>query len=184
MQYQVVARTIDPPGSWDYYPYWAPTHEKNAAQRLANYAAQTGYEAAILQSVTVEMLYQIARRVVERQDSQLLPSLRYLPGTIVTASGGRPEHAVETAFSAPHMLDPYIEGPDKTELDQRRLALERGPGGDAMSDGRWRHERLTFPARMDVLSAWLRLRERVDHKQLGGSMDGASDDTELDEDVS
>src|SRR5690349_10470510 len=134
MHYQVVAKSGEPSGAWDYYPYWAPVREKSAAERLASYAAQSGYEAAILQSVTPQMLEYVAVRVVERQDTDLLPSLRYLPGApAARANGnGRQQRAVETAFRPSPVLDPYAEGADKTELDVRRLDAELGPGGDIL----------------------------------------------------
>ncbi|MGZ3677660.1 MAG: hypothetical protein ACXWQR_03720 [Ktedonobacterales bacterium] len=79
-----------PAGAWDYYPYWSPVRDKHAATRLATYAAQSGYEAAILQSVSAEMLQNIARNVVEQQDTRHLPQSRYLPGArVATASGWR-----------------------------------------------------------------------------------------------
>ena len=87
MHYQVVARPHEQDEAWDYYPYWAPVRDREAAIRLANYAAQDGYEAAILQSVTIEMLRKISHGVVDRQDHELLPALRFLPGAaIATAS--------------------------------------------------------------------------------------------------
>ena len=175
MHYQVVARTCIPSGEWDYYPYWAPVRDKDAAMRLASYAAQTGHEAAILQSVTAEMLQHIARGVVERQDSHMLPALRYLPGARVATAFGHREHGVETELHVSDWIDPYVEGPDKAELDGRRLNLEMGPGGDAVSCAGWQQQSISLPRRMDVLRTWMGLRRRLLQGQLGGPMDGASD---------
>lgn len=176
MRYQVVAKPCVPSARWEYYPYWAPVRDKAAAERLASYAAQSGYEAAILHSVTAEMLEQIARRVVERQDTHLLPALRYMPGTRVAATTGRQEHAVETALHLTETLDPYAEGPDKAALDSRRLTLEMGPGGDVITTGTGLSRRLSFPQRMDIISSWLDLRKRAVAGEIGGAMDGTAND--------
>ena len=61
MHYQVVARSSESTGVWNYYPYWAPVREKDAAERLAGYAAQSGFEAAILQGVTSEILQSMSQ---------------------------------------------------------------------------------------------------------------------------
>lgn len=175
MHYQVVARTCIPSGPWEYYPYWAPVRDRDAAMRLASYAAKTGYEAAILQSVTVEMLQQIAHGVVERQDTHLLPALRYLPGTRVATASRHREHGVETAFHLSDALDPYGDGPDKAALDGRRLNLEMGPGGDILLCADWQHQPISLPRRMDVLRVWMNLRQRLLGGQLGGPTDGAHD---------
>ena len=177
MHYQVVAKSGETSGAWDYYPYWAPVREKSAAERLASYAAQSGYEAAILQSVTPQMLEYVAIRVVERQDIDLLPSLRYLPGApAARANGsGRPQRAVETAFQPSPVLDPYAEGTDKTELDARRLEAELGPGGDILQQKVIILRHPTLPLRMDIISAWLRLREKVIAGAIGGDSDGQAD---------
>ncbi|HKT38188.1 MAG TPA: hypothetical protein VJR48_07430 [Ktedonobacterales bacterium] len=174
MHYQVVAKSDETAGAWDYYPYWAPVREKSAAERLASYAAQSGYEAAILQSVTPQMLEYVAIRVVERQDIDLLPSLRYLPGApAARANGnGRQQRAVETAFRPSPVLDPYAESADKTELDARRLDAELGPGGDILQQRATTRRHPTLPLRMDIISAWLRLREKVTTGALGGAYDG------------
>jgi hypothetical protein len=69
-------------------------------------------------------------------------------------------------------VDPYAEGPDKAVLDARRSAIEQGPGGDVLGA---HPDSLSFSLRMDVLGAWLRLRERVIMGQIGGNADGQSD---------
>ncbi len=175
MYYQVVARSSDPSGNWEYYPYWAPVREKAAAERLAGYAAQSGCEAAILQSVTSEMLEKIGCRVVKRQETDLLPALRYLPGLPTGQARGRQQRGVEMAFQPTHALDPYTEGVDKAELDARRLNAELGAGGDILAQGSARRAP-SLPLRMDILSAWLRLREKVTSGAAGGDSDGAAED--------
>lgn len=175
MQYQVVARSRLPSGGgWEYFPYLAPCRDKATAERLARYAAQRGYEAAILQSVTVEMLAHIARAVVEQQDELLLPGLRYMPGAaeekIVTQGQYKGDGGSRLLAPLDPSLDPYAEGADKAVLDARRTLIERGPGGDVLGA---QHDSLSFPLRMDVLGAWLRLRERVISGQVGGDADGA-----------
>lgn len=173
MQYQVVARSRLPStGGWDYFPYLAPCRDKSTAERLARYAAQSGYEAAILQSVTMEMLAHIARAIVEQQDEFLLPKLRYMPEAVEETTVTQGQY---TSESGPHILsplEPYVEGPDKAVLDARRSVMERGPGGDVLGT---QPDSLSFPLRMDVLGAWLRLRERVLTGQIGGNADGQSD---------
>lgn len=176
MHYQVVARSCVPAGAWDYYPYWAPVRDKDAATRLASYAAQSGYEAAILQSVTAEMLRNIARAVVERQDTHMLPALRYVPGAPLAAASGRREHGVDLEFQPHAWLDPHVDGPDKAELDRRRLHLETGPGGDVIHSAAWNPQHFAIPRRMDVLRSWMSLRRRLLHGQIGGATDGAADD--------
>jgi len=163
-----------PVGEWEYYPYWAPVRDKAAATRLASYAAQSGYEAAILQSVTAEMLQHIARGVVDRQDLQLLPALRYLPGAAVTTALRQGKHSVEIGFEAPEGLglDPYTDGPDKLEWDGRRLNIEMGSGGDVTQQPGWR-QHISIPCRMDLLRSWIGLRRRLLQGQLGGPQDGA-----------
>ncbi|MGH2515826.1 MAG: hypothetical protein ACRDHP_09235 [Ktedonobacterales bacterium] len=173
MYYQVVARSCIPSGAWEYYPYWAPVRDKDAATRLASYAAQTGYEAAILQSVTAEMLQNIARGVVDRQDMHLLPALRYLPGARVATASGHREHGVETEFHLSETLDPYLDGPDKVELDGRRLTLEMGSVGDVMNRAGWQPQHISLPRRMDVLQIWMSLHRRLLRGEIGGLMDGA-----------
>jgi hypothetical protein len=171
MHYQVVARANTPAGAWDYYPYWAPVRDKDAATRLASYAAQTGCEAAILQSVTAEMLQHIAHGVVERQDAQLLPALRYLPGAQVATASGHRRHRVETEIQATGEPDPYVDGLYKIELDGRRLTIEMGCGGDVTQQPGW-HSNISIPCRMDLLRTWMGLRRRLLHGQLGGPLDG------------
>ncbi|HEY7832105.1 MAG TPA: hypothetical protein VIG30_00955 [Ktedonobacterales bacterium] len=178
MHYQVVARSAaaDVDGistNWEYYPYWAPGRDRAAAERLAVYAAQNGREAAILQGRSVELLETIARQIVERQEVQRMPALRYLPGAAVARTDGWIEHEVETILSLSPDLDLYDEGPVKCELDQRRLELELGDGGDITRGSGQRFASVHIPQRMDLLSAWLRLRERIENGQLGGSEDGA-----------
>lgn len=173
MQYQVVARSgVPTEGNWEYYPYLAPSRDKAAAERLARHAAQQGYEAAILQSVTLEMLMHIARAVVERQDEQFVPMLRYTSDALTERMGARGSHRAETGTHAQSPSNPYIEGPDKAALDARRLLIESGAGGDVAASGTWL---LSLPSRMDVVQRWLRLRERVVRGQIGGDMDGAGD---------
>lgn len=173
MRYQVVARSRLPAaGDWEYFPYLAPCRDKATAERLARYAAHNGYEAAILQSVTMEMLAHIARAVVEQQDEFLLPKLRYMPGATEEKMVA---HGLYKGESGPRLLsslDPYAEGPDKAVLDARRSAIEQGPGGDVLGA---QPDSLSFPLRMDVLGAWLRLRERVVMGQIGGGADGLGD---------
>jgi hypothetical protein len=179
--YQVVARRVvtrngTPPRHWEYYPYWAPGRDGGAAERLARFAAQSGHEAAILQATTVALLEASARSIVERQDVASMPALRYLPGERIGSVGARPEHQVDTVFSPSPALDPYDEGPDKSELDRRRLELELSPTGDVTT--RLGHnDPIALPGRMAVLSAWLRLRERVERREMGGPADGAHDGT-------
>lgn len=185
MQYQVVARSRLPStGGWDYFPYLAPCRDKLSAERLARYAARSGYEAAILQSVTMEMLTHIACAVVERQDEFLLPKLRYMPGAVEAQTDTHEHYKGDSELHFLAHVDPYAEGPDKAVLDARRWAMEQGHGGDVLGVQRGS---LTFPLRMDVLGAWLRLRERVIMGQFGGDADGRGDavtrDAETDSDV-
>ena len=173
MHYQVVARPSVSVGVWDYYPYWAPVRDKSAAIRLASYAAQCGYEAAILQSVTTDMLRNIAHAVVDQQDPHVLPSLRYVPGDRVALASGRHENRVEVECQLLEALDPYAEGPDKAALDEQRLNLETGPGGDVTQRAVWQSQHITLPLRMDVLRSWMNLRRRLLRGQTGGATDGA-----------
>lgn len=178
MHYQVVARAIVEDAdlataNWEYYPYWAPGLDQTAAQHLAVYAAQNGREAAILQGATAETLAAIARRIVEHQEVQLVPALRYMPSVRVARTDGWAEHEVETVLCLSPDLDPYDEGPGRAELDQRRLELELGAGGDVTRGRRQRFERVQLPRRMEILSAWLQLRRRVVRGQVGGVADGA-----------
>lgn len=182
MQYQVVARRCLPTaGRWDYYPYLAPGRDKAAAERLARYAAQNGYEAAVLQSVTMEMVVNMARAAVERQDEHVLPALRYKPGTKVGTAGQRSQHEVELRLSAPVALDLDGGELDTVELDARRSVIELGPGGDVEMGGRRRGQALSFPLRMDVVRAWLRIRERVVVGQVGGPTDGTGDEVDVED---
>lgn len=175
MHYQVMARSSESSGSWEYYPYWAPIREKSAAERLATYAAQSGCEAAILQSVTIEMLENLASRVAERQEVDLLPSLRYLPGSPTAQASHRRQCTVEMPFVPSPVLDPYIESIDKAELDVCRLNMELGPGGDILTRNTVQPGS-RLPLRMDILSVWLRLREKVISGKLGSQSDGATED--------
>jgi hypothetical protein len=119
------------------------------------------------------MLETIARQVVERQHDELIPALRYLPGAKAAIAGGRAEHNVEVVLCAPLTLDPYVEGPDKSAMDKRRLELELGAGGDVTAGSQGYHYSAALPRRMDVLSAWLRLHRRMVLRQVGGATDGA-----------
>lgn len=176
MHYQVVAKPLTPEGAWEYYPYWAPVRDKDAARRLASYAAQSGCEAAVLQSVTAEMLQHIARGVVDRQDAQLLPALRYRPGARVATASSHRTHSVEAGFQISEELDPYVDSPDKAELDRQRLDIEMGRGGDATQQPGWRSY-ISIPCRMDLLRSWMGLRRRLLQGQVGGSLDGAPNGT-------
>lgn len=171
MHYQVVARPCLPAGTWDYYPYWSPVHDKAAAARLAAYAARTGCEAAILQSVTAEMLQHIARGVVDRQDADLLPAIRYLPAAQVAAASAHQKHGVG-ADTQHSWLEPDEAGQHKIQLDGRRLNIEMGPGGDVTQQPGWRPQ-ISIPCRMDLLRSWMNMRRRLLDGLLGGSLDGA-----------
>jgi hypothetical protein len=175
MHYQIVAKVPEAQARWDYYPYWAPVRDKDAAERLARYAAQTGHEAAILRAVTVEMLGVIAHAVVGQQDTHVLPAVRYLPSMTIANGGARREYDVEVVFSPSSTIDPYGEGPDKAELDTRRLRHEQGSGGDIIASGAYHPERFSIPVRMDILSAWVRLYQRATQGAVGGHNDGADD---------
>lgn len=180
MHYQVVAKSA-PAGAdhalatWEYYPYWAPGRDRGAAERLAVYAAQNGREAAILQGASTEVLEAIARPIVENQAVHLLPAVRYVPGARVARHDGWSEHTVETSVCPLPNIDPDEEGPIRFELDKRRLELELGHGGDITRGGDQRFDRVQHPQRMEVLSVWVRLRERVERGQLGGRADGAGE---------
>jgi hypothetical protein len=176
MYYQVVARSGERSVRWEYYPYWAPVRERDAAERLAGYAAQSGYEAAILQGMTLKVLKDLAYRVVEQQETEHLPSLRYLPGSRVEQANGRKKRAVETLFRSSSKPDLYAEDNGKAELDERRLKAELGPGGDILARGTIQPH-APLPLRMDVVSAWLRLRERVVCGKVGGIYDGVTANT-------
>ncbi len=176
MHYQVVARSCVPTGAWDYYPYWAPVRDRNAATRLATYAAQSGYEAAILQSVTSDMLQDIASSVVDRQDARLLPQLRYLPGTRVAAASGWREQSLGAEIQRLDAGNLYLDEPNKAVLDARRLNFEQGPGGDVTLRPEWQPQQISFPLRMDVLRTWMHLRQRLLQGQVGTALDGGPDD--------
>lgn len=176
MHYQVVARSCAPSGTWDYYPYWAPVRDKDAATRLATYAAQTGYEAAILQGVTADKLQSIARSVVEHQDTQLVPQLRYLPSASVATAFAWRRQNVDTEVHGLEEENRYLAEPNKAVLDARRLSLEHGPGGDVTLRSGWQPQQISFPRQMDVLRAWMHLRRRLLQGQVGDALDGAPDD--------
>lgn len=180
MHYQVVARPLRPDGAWEYYPYWTPVRDRDAATRLANYAAQAGYEAAILQSVTVEMLQHIAHGVVGLQDAQLLPALRYLPGASLATASRHRAHSLGREIQTFEGLDPYVDGPDKAELDRRRLTIELGPGGDVTQQTGWR-QLISIPCRMDLLRSWMSMRQRLLGGLIGGPRDGEQSTTATDQ---
>ncbi len=175
MHYQVLARPYTPDGIWAYYPYWAPGRDANAAERLAQYAAQNGYEAAVVHSVTQEMLEAITRRVVERQDEQMLPNMRYLPTDdtrAVVAQRRLDQVTALLTISTPLHSDrgTYCA----SELDRRRLELELGAGGDVTKTSSWRPHRTALPRRMDVLARWLSMRARLEKGLVGGPADGTA----------
>jgi hypothetical protein len=83
-----------------------------------------------------------------------------------------------TSQAAQRRAAPVSPGLTAAVWEAREAEVEAGsrpqqqlPGGDIDADGRlWRtHPHL--PDRMDVLSAWLRLRERVQRGELGGADD-------------
>jgi hypothetical protein len=73
------------------------------------------------------------------------------------------------------VLDPYAEGDDKAELDARRLDAELGPGGDILRQRATTRRHPSLQLRMDIISAWLRLREKVTAGAIGGDSDGLAD---------
>src|SRR5260221_8294353 len=174
VHYQVVARPDTADACWDYYPYWAPTRDREDAERLAYFAAQTGHEAVILECVTVERLEAAARAVVERQDTSFLPALRYLPAAERWLASERPQREVTAPGRPEPTMEHYADGVCEAEADERRLTLERGPGGDVTRETPARGQRLSFPQRMDVVSAWLRLRARALRGEVGGAGDGTT----------
>lgn len=171
MHYQVVARPCNSVGAWDYYPYWSPVRDKAAATRLAAYGAQSGRETAILQSVTAEMLQHIARGVVDRQDDDLLPAIRYLPAAQLSAASAHQPSGMGVA-SHYEWLEPYEAGPSKILLDGRRLNIEMGPGGDVTHRAGWQPQ-ISIPCRMDLLRSWMSMRRRLLQELVGGPQDGA-----------
>ena len=180
MHYQVVTRLCTSAGAWDYYPYWSPVRDKAAATLLAAYAAQSGREAAILQSVTAEMLQQIARGVVDRQDADLLPAIRYLPAAWAATATGHQKHGVGGTDAQHEWLAPYEAGPNKIQLDGRRLNIEMGPGGDVTQLPEWRPH-ISIPCRMDLLHSWMSMRRRLLRGLIGGPQDGEPGTTTSDQ---
>lgn len=155
---------------------------------MATYAAQMGYEAAILQNVAADVLQNIAREVVEQQDTHLLPQLRYLPGASVSTASPWRGHGLDIVDQRLEgenrsFAGPSLAGPNKVVLDERRLSLELGSGGDVTLRAGWRPQQVSFPRRMDVLRVWMRLRRQHLHGQLGNAMDGAPDGTVGDQGV-
>ncbi len=184
MYYQVVAKELASPADWEYYPYWAPGNDLKAAERLAHYAAQSGYEAAILQAEQIGLLEELARGVIDRHELGSLPTLRYQPGTKISHGNGRQEHEVQKVFRLAIPPTPYEEGQDKSKLDQRRQDMEHGPGGDVIMKAEERIKQFSLPIQMDVVSAWLRLRERTELGSVGGATDGTPEDTINERDAS
>jgi hypothetical protein len=150
MYYQVVAKPSTPSGSWDYYPYWAPIRDKDAAMRLATYAAQAGCEAAVLRSVTLEMLQFLARGVVDRQDAHLLPALRYMPNI------------------------PSARDSSAADPNGQRLNMVIGPGGSIIHQSE-SLQSLADPQGKVQLRRWMALRQLQLDGRLGGPLDGAPD---------
>jgi hypothetical protein len=177
--FQVVSRPATPGASWNYYPSWTPLHEREVAERLARSATLRGHEAVILEQVTVERLGEVARSVVERQESRHLPALRYLPTAETLLSPDaqdRVDQEIEASLVGERewtIADALTEL-GVSEADQARFALEDGPGGDVTATGFGRG--LAFPTRKDVLRVWLDLWARAAAGEIGGPDDGASRD--------
>lgn len=176
MHYQVVAKALNKPGGWEYYPYWAPGSDKRSAERLARYAAQSGYESAILQCYSLNLLETVGRQVVEQQDTQVLPAQRYRPKTEPAGGTSRSRAETEHALPAAPQVIPEVEicgeETNTQTLDLWRLDLEAGAGGDVTLSGNWHAQQFALPQRMDVLSAWVGLSQRVARGEVGGSEDG------------
>lgn len=179
MHYQVVSRPATPGASWSYYPSWTPLREREEAEQLARFAATRGHEAVILEGATLERLGEVARAVVERQESRHLPAMRYLP-TVETLLSPQAQDQVDQDIAASlcgeHESGAMVESLGElsaSEADQLRLALEDGPGGDVTASAAQPGRHLTFPTRMEVLRAWLRLWARASAGEIGGPEDGA-----------
>lgn len=177
MHYQVVARSCVSSGTWSYYPCWAPGRDESTAERLALHASQHGYEAAIIHSVTLEMLEAIASRVVERQDTQLLPATRFLPRPDGSGTSELHVSGMEATLLTFGVTDAQTGEHARSALDKRRLELELGSGGDVTKAGSWRPGRPMLPHRMDVISAWLGMRARMLQGRVGGPADGLAAST-------
>ncbi|HEV2236503.1 MAG TPA: hypothetical protein VGR57_07545 [Ktedonobacterales bacterium] len=175
--YQVVSRPAVPGASWNYYPSWTPIRERAVAERLASFATRRGHEAVILEHETVERLGALARAVVDEQETRHLPALRYLPAAETLFAQDRLEQDIATSLlwdcETGGVVD-ALDGLNASEADQRRLALEDGPGGDVTADAGNLSSHLTFPTRKDVLRAWLRLWARAAAGEVGGAHDGTS----------
>jgi hypothetical protein len=153
--------------------------QREEAERLARFAATRGHEAVILECATLERLDEVARAVVERQDMRQLPALRYLP-TAEALLSQEAQDQLDRDIAA-GLLGERETGAvaeslgdlSASEADQRRLALEDGPGGDVTASATTQHAHLAFPTRKDVLRAWLRLWARAAAGDVGGPDDGA-----------
>ncbi len=179
MYYQVVSRPATPGASWGYCPSWTPLRERDEAERLARLAATRGHEAAVLEGATLERLGEVARAVVERQESRHLPAMRYLP-TIETLLSPQAQEQVDQDIAASVFgareagaIAESVGELSASEADQLRLALEDGPGGDVTASAAQPGGHLTFPTRKEVLRAWLRLWARAAAGEIGGPEDGA-----------
>jgi hypothetical protein len=156
--------------------------EREEAERLAKFAAMRGHEAVILECPTLERLGELAQAVVERQDMRHLPDLRYLP-TAETLFGQQVLDQVDQDIAATlfgeREAGAVVESLGElsaSEADQRRLAMEDGPGGDVTASATSQGGSLSFPTRKDVLRVWLRLWARAATGAIGGQNDGASSD--------
>jgi hypothetical protein len=177
--YQVVSRPATPGASWNYYPSWTPIREREVAERLANFATRRGHEAVILEHATLERLGEVARAVVERQEMRHLPAPRFLPAAETLFSQDQLEQDIATSLLWDCETGAVVDALDDlsaSQADQRRLALEDGPGGDITTTGVSLGGYLAFPTRKDVLRVWLRLWARVAAREIGGPDDGAGRD--------
>lgn len=180
MLYQVVAKSPIPPEQWDYYPCWWPMDDESEARQWVEECVSHGYEAAVLRARSFHRLAELAEALIEWQDTRVLPSVRYTPGdSIVPRDEGLEREATESTLASPNQVygewrrageHPSMRRED--DLDALRWRLERGSGGDVDSAGGLWRQHPHFPERMDVLSAWLRLRERTHSSALGGRHDG------------
>jgi hypothetical protein len=73
---------------------------------------------------------------------------------------------------APHAV-PFEAMRDADDVETPGWQLEQGSGGDIDADGRLWRSHPHLPERAEVLSAWLRLHERVHRGEVGGAADGA-----------